>query len=578
MYSHLYKVHRVKNEFQPNIQQQNEEKTEEHHHHHLSPSPSLSISSLTITKSIKSPSLSPTHRRSSYHSDSDDSSMHSVSSHKSKRRHKKKKKKHYESDKAHNRTPQSSECDTPSDTDSDSSSMSSSSSSSRSFRQSKRTTKSKQRECRESSKVPTTRNLILTGQIKWDRMREEDIRREIQRAFGSETSVQFWKYCMQMDGVSYCKHLNCISVSFETSKQCQDNFKKFVLGMIDLNVIGHAINLSMDQHKNRANKLYAQHVDEQKALRKSIFGKKNSSKEDSKCNGNEPEMMANIGRCYLLPTAIEPLQCFKRPQIATKVKQCDAQKEEIIKEPMMKKRKLIKMEGGVHKRIMSSPQKQKHLKSSQDILSLVGKIDKKKDVKLGDIRINKLMKKEKKTTAIIQSKKKLTQHSHALSQKSAVIKKVKTSKHCIETKEKHREQQQQQQQREKEKKSKKRKHNSDFKTPKKFANSSRIKNVSIQKPKKEKIIKTPKRKKKKKTWRDYLFLYDGKERLAQLHIECLRSFKLQLIEKCVDDEYDRMMIAAVKQQKKNAPSNTKKQQSSMKKTKISSQGTLNCLD
>merc|ERR1712228_531574 len=117
---------------------------------------------------------------------------------------------------------------------------------------------------------------------------------------------------------------------------------------------------------------------------------------------------------------------------------------------------------------------------------------------------------------------------------SAMIK-VKTSKHCKDAKE----------QKKEEKKSKKRKH-SDFKSPK--ANATRIKNVSVQKPKKEKIIKT---------WRDYLYLYDGKESLAQLHFECMRAFKLQLIEKCVDDEYDRMNI--VKQAKNASNQNTKQQ-------------------
>merc|ERR1712228_350068 len=124
---------------------------------------------------------------------------------------------------------------------------------------------------------------------------------------------------------------------------------------------------------------------------------------------------------------------------------------------------------GVQKRVLSPP---KHLKSSQEILSLVGKIDKKKEMKVSDFRINKLMKKEKK----------MAQHSHLL--KSAMIK-VKTSKHCKDARE----------QKKEEKKSKKRKH-SDFKSPK--ANATRIKNVSIQKPKKEKIIKTPKKEKKEK--------------------------------------------------------------------------------
>merc|ERR1712083_291253 len=132
-----------------------------------------------------------------------------------------------------------------------------------------------QRKRKESkAKVPTTRNLILTGHIKWDRMREADIRREIEFAFGSSASVQFWKYFVEICGISYTKHLNWISVSFETSRECRDNLRRFVLGMTDLASIGQAITLSMDQHKKRANEYYERHIRRQQSLQKSIFGKR----------------------------------------------------------------------------------------------------------------------------------------------------------------------------------------------------------------------------------------------------------------------------------------------------------------
>merc|ERR1712173_360943 len=102
-------------------------------------------------------------------------------------------------------------------------------------------------------------------------------------------------------------------------------------------------------------------------------------------------------------------------------------------------------------------------------------------------------------------------------------------------------------------KSKKRK-NSDLKTLKAKTIPSRVKNVSPQLPKKAKIeknqspqpreFKKKKKKKKKKqrkklekTWRDYLYLYDGKEYFARLHFKCMRSFKLRLIAQCVDEEF-----------------------------------------
>ena len=46
---------------------------------------------------------------------------------------------------------------------------------------------------------------------------------------------------------------------------------------------------------------------------------------------------------------------------------------------------------------------------------------------------------------------------------------------------------------------------------------------------------------KVKSYRDYLHLYDGKEKLAQLHLECMQAFKHQLIERCVEEEYQRIM-------------------------------------
>lgn len=48
-------------------------------------------------------------------------------------------------------------------------------------------------------------------------------------------------------------------------------------------------------------------------------------------------------------------------------------------------------------------------------------------------------------------------------------------------------------------------------------------------------------KKHNKTYKDYLHLYQGKERLAKLHLECMNIFKQQLIEKCINDEYARIM-------------------------------------
>merc|ERR1712228_812172 len=111
--------------------------------------------------------------------------------------------------------------------------------------------------------------------------------------------------------------------------------------------------------------------------------------------------------------------------------------------------------------------------------------------------------------------------------------KVKTSKHCKDAKE--------------QKKKKKRNQRNE---------SILISNHQKQTLRELKMCRY-KNKKKKKTWRDYLYLYDGKESLAQLHFECMRAFKLQLIEKCVDDEYDRMNI--VKQAKNASNQNTKQQ-------------------
>eukprot|EP01084_Bolivina_argentea_P240880 404530_1 len=46
---------------------------------------------------------------------------------------------------------------------------------------------------------------------------------------------------------------------------------------------------------------------------------------------------------------------------------------------------------------------------------------------------------------------------------------------------------------------------------------------------------------KKKVWKDYIYLYDGKEKLAQLHFECMEKFRDELIERCVEEEYIRIM-------------------------------------
>merc|ERR1712232_415377 len=99
---------------------------------------------------------------------------------------------------------------------------------------------------------------------------------------------------------------------------------------------------------------------------------------------------------YQLPRPVQPLQCFKRPKIAKIAKEEEAKEQDkIVKvvEPAIKKRKLMKTTEHVNKRIMSPP---KHLKSSQEILNLVGKIDKKKNIdmlpsRFGDFRINKRM-------------------------------------------------------------------------------------------------------------------------------------------------------------------------------------------
>merc|ERR1712087_190107 len=218
----------------------------------------------------------------------------------------------------------------------------------------------------------------------------------------------------------------------------------------------------MDQHKKRANKYYTKHIEQQSKVRKSVFGKRESLDEE-KCSGNEREMQ-RVSRCYLLPTALEPLQCFERPR--PKIQKAE---EQISKEPQIKKRKLMKMDGA-NKRMIPSP------KPPLKLCPNMAKIGVKKEVKMKkDVRINKLMKKEKKS-AIIQSKKKLVQHSHLL--KSAMIK-VKTSKHCKDAKE----------QKKEEKKTKKRKH-SDFKSPK--ANNAKIKKrknyKNAKKEKKEKNV------------------------------------------------------------------------------------------
>merc|ERR1712129_321484 len=219
--------------------------------------------------------------------------------------------------------------------------------------------------------------------------------------------------------------------------------------------------------------------------------------------------------------------------------------------PAIKKRKLIKTENKMTHSIVT-PKSGRSLKSSQEILNLVGKIDKKKKIekvspKFIDFRKNKIAKKkEHKTAVIVQSKKKLVLHSNLL--KNSMIK-VKTSKHCKA-----------------EKitspilKSKKRKH-SDFantnvastqiiKKAKVISVNSRVKNVSIAPSKKEKVaqLSPPRKKKKKKkknkikieeSWKDYLHMYDGKEYFAQLHFKCMHSFKLQLISQCADEQRKR---------------------------------------
>merc|ERR1712019_107683 len=108
----------------------------------------------------------------------------------------------------------------------------------------------------------------------------------------------------------------------------------------------------------------------------------------------------------------------------------EEQKKEKVVEPAIKKRKLMKTEP-VKKRIMSPPKVSppKNLNSSQEIFKLVGKIEKKKSGDIMSPRINKILKKDPHKTAIIQSKKKLAQHSTSLLLKSSMIK-VKTSKHC----------------------------------------------------------------------------------------------------------------------------------------------------
>merc|ERR1712060_466966 len=98
--------------------------------------------------------------------------------------------------------------------------------------------------------------------------------------FCEEIKVKFWKYSMRIDDISYCKHLNFISVSFETSKACKDCLRRFVLGQIDFAQIGHGINVSMDQHKKRANKYYTKHIEQQSKVRKCVFGKRELLEEE----------------------------------------------------------------------------------------------------------------------------------------------------------------------------------------------------------------------------------------------------------------------------------------------------------
>merc|ERR1712129_441719 len=370
---------------------------------------------------------------------------------------------------------------------------------------------------------------------------------------GTLSAIQFWKCSLIVDGVKYVKHLNCISVSFATSQLCAQCFEKVMLGLTDFSAIGQGVVLSMDSHKHLAHKYYQQHVDKLNAIRKSVLDK------ESKCklkNESAQEKELNGGSMYLLPTPMAPLQSFVRPNIVKK-EEYKQQNVVALNTPAIKKRKLIKTEKKMTHLIVT-PKSGRSLKSSQEILNLVGKIDKKKKIekvspKFIDFRKNKIAKKkEHKTAVIVQSKKKLVLHSNLL--KNSMIK-VKTSKHCKA-----------------EKitipspilKSKKRKH-SDFantnaastqviKKAKVISVNSRVKNVSIAPSKKEKVaqLSPPHKKKKKKkkkqkqtikieeSWRDYLHLYDGKEYFAQLHFKCMHSFKLQVISQCADEQRKRV--------------------------------------
>merc|ERR1712154_457111 len=113
-------------------------------------------------------------------------------------------------------------------------------------------TKYKQRkelkELKELKKLPTTRNLLLTGCFNFDTMNEKDIKNEIENVFKeNKLNIEFWKYPISYKGKDYYKHLQCISISFETSQECQDNLSKFVSGFIDLSNIGYGINVALDE-------------------------------------------------------------------------------------------------------------------------------------------------------------------------------------------------------------------------------------------------------------------------------------------------------------------------------------------
>ena len=123
---------------------------------------------------------------------------------------------------------------------------------------------------------------------------------------------------------------------------------------------------------------------------------------------------------------------------------------------------------------------------------------------------------------------------HAQSLKAAI--KVKTSKHHQDPKETKKKSDQQNVPTTNSTKSPKKRRYSDISmdgSPQNKPSHSkvRLKNVSLPK----------KHKKRRKSWRDYLDLYDGKENLAQLHFESLEALKRDVIEKCVEEECKRIL-------------------------------------